>query len=52
MGIDPSRVEYLKMASDRLGITEDARIEQRGERIQSVRTNFNLIPQFHQIRLA
>jgi uncharacterized protein (DUF362 family) len=52
MGIDPSRVEYLKMASDRLGITEDARIEQRGERIQSVRTNFHLIPQFHQIRLA
>lgn len=52
MGIDPSRVEYLQMASDKLGITEDARIEQRGERIQSVRTNFSLIPQFHQIRLA
>jgi len=52
MGIDPSRVEYLRMASDNLGVTEDARIEQRGETIQSVRTNFNLISQFHQIRLA
>jgi uncharacterized protein (DUF362 family) len=52
MGIDPSRVEYLRMASDNLGITEDARIEQRGETIRSVRTNFNLISQFHQIRLA
>jgi uncharacterized protein (DUF362 family) len=52
MGIDPGRVEYLRMASDKLGVTEDARIEQRGERIQAVRTNFNLIPQFKQIRLA
>jgi uncharacterized protein (DUF362 family) len=52
MGIDPGRVEYLRMASDRIGVTEDARIEQRGERIQAVRTNFNLISQFKQIRLA
>lgn len=52
MGIDPSRVEYLRMASDTLGITEDTRIEQRGEAIHTVRTNFNLIPQFQQIRLT
>ncbi len=52
MGIDPERVEYLRMASDRLGIIEEARIEQRGEAIRSVRTNFNLISQFQQIRLA
>jgi uncharacterized protein (DUF362 family) len=52
MGIDPERVEYLRMASDGLGIIEEARIEQRGEAIRSVRNNFNLIPQFQQIRLA
>jgi len=52
MGINPERVEYLRMAADRLGIIEEARIEQRGEAIRPVRTNFNLISQFQQIRLA
>ena len=52
MGIDPSKVEYLEMAQDRLGVTDAARIEQRGETIASVRTNFQLIKQFTQIRLA
>ncbi|MGH9593094.1 MAG: DUF362 domain-containing protein, partial [Bryobacteraceae bacterium] len=52
MGIDPAKVEYLAMASNNLGNTEEARIEQRGEQIRAVRTNFNLIQQFHQIRLA
>jgi uncharacterized protein (DUF362 family) len=52
MGIDPARVEYLQNAHDRLGITEEARIEQRGESIASVRTNFQLIKEFQQLRLA
>jgi uncharacterized protein (DUF362 family) len=52
MGIDPAKVEYLKMASDNLGVTEEARIEQRGEAIRSVRTNFNLITRFSEYRLA
>jgi uncharacterized protein (DUF362 family) len=52
MGIDPARVEYLAMASDNLGITEEARIEQRGEPVHSVRTNFHLIEEFRQLRLA
>ena len=52
MGIDPSRVEYLRMASDSLGITAEPRIEQRGESIRAVRTNFNLIEPFRQYRLA
>jgi len=52
MGIDPTKVEYLAMASDKLGITEESRIEQRGEQIRTVRTNFNLIEKFHQLRLA
>lgn len=52
MGIDPSKIEYLQMASDKLGVTEETRIEQRGEPITSVRTNFQLIKEFHDLRLA
>src|SRR5580698_2934737 len=52
MGIDPARVEYLRNASDRLGITEETRIEQRGEPIRGVRVNFDLINAFRQYRLA
>lgn len=53
MGIDPSKVEYLKMADEQnLGLTEETRIEQRGERIASVRTNFKLIHEFQNLRLA
>ncbi len=52
MGIDPSKLAYLQMASDNLGVTEESRIEQRGEPIRSVRTNFKLIEQFRDARLA
>jgi uncharacterized protein (DUF362 family) len=52
MGIDPARVEYLAMASDKLGNTAESRVEQRGEQIRSVQTNFNLIQRFHELRLA
>ena len=52
MGIDPSKLAYLEMSSDNLGVTAESRIEQRGERIASVRTNFQLIEQFRQVRLA
>jgi uncharacterized protein (DUF362 family) len=52
MGIDPGKVEYLQMASDRLGVVEEARVEQRGESIRSVRTNFGLIKEFEEYRLG
>lgn len=52
MGIDPARVEYLKRAADVLGVTEESRIEQRGEAIASVRTNFQLIKEYGHLRLA
>ena len=52
MGIDPAKVGYLRMASDALGITDAARIEQRGETIPGVRANFHLIDQFKTYRLA
>ena len=52
MGIDPAKVEYLQMASDVLGVTDESRIEQRGENIVSLRTNFELIKQYSHLRLA
>jgi uncharacterized protein (DUF362 family) len=52
MGIDPAKVEYLKMASDVYGVTDDARITQVGETWKSVRTNFHLIKEFENLRLV
>jgi uncharacterized protein (DUF362 family) len=52
MGIDPSKLAYLSMASDNLGVTEESRIEQRGEPIRAVRTDFKLIDNFRDARLA
>ena len=50
MGIDPARVGYLQKAADRLGVIEESRIEQRGEAIAGLRTNFELIKEFSQLR--
>ncbi len=53
MGIDPAKIEYLRMASDgSLGNVEESRIEQRGEKINEVRTNFALIDSFRGLRLT
>jgi uncharacterized protein (DUF362 family) len=52
MGIDPAKIEYLDMAADRLGVVTEARIGQRGEKISDVRTNFALIKEFADARLA
>jgi uncharacterized protein (DUF362 family) len=52
MGIDPEKVEYLQSAKDRLGVIDEKRIQQRGESIASVRTDFKLIKEFQQIRLV
>ena len=43
MGIDPYEVSYLERADNWLGPIADGSIEQRGEAIATVRTNFNLI---------
>jgi uncharacterized protein (DUF362 family) len=50
MGIDPEKVSYLRMAADRGHVHLD-RIEQRGETLASVRTNFRLIDDFKDLRL-
>src|SRR5712692_2769098 len=52
LGIDPEKVEYLQMAADRLGLVEEARIDQRGEAWRSVRSDFQLIERFKDYRLA
>jgi uncharacterized protein (DUF362 family) len=55
MGIDPYKVSYLERADNWLGPIGEGAIEQRGESVAAVRTNFNLIDQIpaHQgIRLA
>ncbi len=52
MGIDPSKIEYLQMASDVLGVTEEARIQQIGENILSVQAKFQLIDEFKHARLG
>jgi uncharacterized protein (DUF362 family) len=43
MGIDPYKVSYLERADKWLGPIGDGAIEQRGETIASVQTNFELI---------
>ncbi|MGA2601527.1 MAG: DUF362 domain-containing protein [Bryobacteraceae bacterium] len=51
MGIDPEKVEYLRMAAD-LGHVRASRIEQRGEVVDSVRTPYELIAKFEHLRIA
>jgi len=51
MGIDPSKVEYLRRAAE-FGHVEQSRIEQRGEAISAVSTHYDLLPEFQKLRLA
>ena len=50
MGIDPEKVEYLRMSAAR-GHIRPERIEQRGETIASVHSDFALIDEFQWMRL-
>ena len=55
MGIDPHKIPYLARADDWLGPISESAIEQRGETVAPVRTNFGLlekIPAHRGIRLA
>jgi uncharacterized protein (DUF362 family) len=51
MGIDPEKIDYLGLAAT-LGHVHADRIDQRGETIASVRTNFELVKEFSNLRLA
>jgi uncharacterized protein (DUF362 family) len=54
MGFDPARVEYLKLAANRLGPVDDDCIEQRGEKWQELVRPFAIIddPRLEQLRAA
>lgn len=43
MGINPRKVAYLAAAAGRMGPIKESNILQRGEAVQSVRTNFELL---------
>ena len=45
MGIDPEKIPYLKAAERRIGPVAHRHIMQRGEEIQTVRKNYQLIPE-------
>jgi uncharacterized protein (DUF362 family) len=47
MGLEPSRVSYLKLASRRLGPLEERLIDQRGERWQDVADPFQILDLEH-----
>ncbi|MDQ6666207.1 MAG: DUF362 domain-containing protein [Acidobacteriota bacterium] len=51
MGIEPEKIEYLRLASTR-GHIEEARIEQLGESIASARLDYRLLPEMAHLRLA
>lgn len=51
MGLAPERVEYLHLASHRVGVIDDARIEQRGESWRSVADPFGVLDEEHLQRL-
>jgi uncharacterized protein (DUF362 family) len=51
MGLDPERMEYLVRGSAYGHLLTD-RIEQRGEAIATVQTNFSLRPEFQHLRSA
>src|SRR5262249_27639510 len=51
MGINPEKVDYLRLTAD-LGHVHANRIDQRGERIASIQTNFALIDEYKDLRLG
>lgn len=51
MGIAPGKIEYMQLAAG-LGAIDARQIEQRGERVDAVSTQFKLIKEFENLRLA
>ncbi len=43
IGLDPTKINYLQFASEKLGPVEDWQIDQRGERWQSVASPFEIL---------
>jgi uncharacterized protein (DUF362 family) len=51
IGVDPEKVPYLSAAGHFLGNIDAGRIEQRGERPERFRTEFDLIEDMQRLRL-
>jgi len=49
MGIDPAKIGYLRLSAGS-GAVAEARILQAGESVRSVRTDFQLLPEFQSFR--
>jgi uncharacterized protein (DUF362 family) len=49
MGLLPERVDYLVRAGTMLGHVEASKIQQLGERVDSVRTTFAVLPEFSRL---
>jgi hypothetical protein len=43
MGIDPEKVNYLRVAAEKIGPIRERSITQRGEVIESLKTQFMLL---------
>ena len=52
IGLDPGKMRYLSVASRFLGVTDDARIEHRGESPRRYATRFDLVPALDYLRAA
>jgi uncharacterized protein (DUF362 family) len=52
MGLDPGRIEYIRLASDFLGHADAGRIRQCGERLERFRTTFDVIEAHRGFRQA
>jgi uncharacterized protein (DUF362 family) len=50
MGLDPSKLEYLRLASEFLGNTDARRIGQAGERVERYATRFALVERLRSLR--
>jgi hypothetical protein len=49
MGLRPERVKYLAQAGTMLGHLQADKIQQIGEKIESVRQRFEVLPAFRQL---
>ena len=49
MGINPEKIDYLQITRSRGHVLASA-IEQRGERVEDVRTQFELVENFKDLR--
>ena len=52
IGLDPEKMAYLNPASHFLGVIDDTRIEQRGERPARYASRFDIIPDLQHLRAA